>query len=90
MFPWWRYLALAMAVISLLIELTWTVRAAKYRRPIGFAGLIIVVYFIVLYSFILWFSGSSLAYVKNGALTTIGVTIILILHIADIIIRPEE
>lgn len=81
---WWRLAVFVLVIISALIEIGYFVRETNCRAK-RLAGLCVLVYFLVLYSAILWGTGSEYLFVRNGMLTGLGTIALVLLHIADII-----
>jgi hypothetical protein len=82
--PWYWYIPFLVAVVGFILEITCLFKRQCRRRSLRAMGALMLFYFIVLMSVIIWGDGAQILLVRNGFFTSIGVSILLALHIADI------
>lgn len=83
--PLYWYIPFLVAVIAFALDTICIFQRACRRRSLRLASALVLLYFIALFAMIIWGDGVTIPLLRTGFFTAIGITILLALHIADVI-----
>jgi H+/Cl- antiporter ClcA len=90
--PWWWYIAFLAVLAAFVSEILCLIRCIKSHNKtlLRWQSIITLAYVLVIITAILWLGGNKYYFIRAGIATSISITMLALLHIADIIANRQS